>query len=219
MPAPVPYANLTNPQTLNLYAMVSDNPESFADLNGHFRLLPPSEGGGCFTPEAPACYGDDSMESSEPQAQAQQNAQGQTAQQQNQQQYNSAKTGPEDPANPGKPLFRNAAVKKASGEAFEKTINGQARSGLAEAGFAIDYKDGKILIVNKVDSVNGDGPPNELHIKIDANTIAILHTHGNSALPTPGPADPRSPVPNFVRSQRALYVTVPGTNKYIQLKP
>ena len=36
VPAPVPYANLTNPQTLNLYAMVSDNPETFADLDGHF---------------------------------------------------------------------------------------------------------------------------------------------------------------------------------------
>ncbi len=36
IPAPVPYANLTNPQTLNLYAMVSDNPETFADLDGHF---------------------------------------------------------------------------------------------------------------------------------------------------------------------------------------
>lgn len=35
VPAPVPYANLTNPQTLNLYGMVSDNPESFADLDGH----------------------------------------------------------------------------------------------------------------------------------------------------------------------------------------
>ena len=31
----VPYANLTNPQTLNLYAMVADDPESFADLDGH----------------------------------------------------------------------------------------------------------------------------------------------------------------------------------------
>jgi hypothetical protein len=31
----VPYANLTNPQTLNLYAMVGDDPESFADLDGH----------------------------------------------------------------------------------------------------------------------------------------------------------------------------------------
>jgi len=35
IPAPVPYANLSNPQTLNLYAMVNDNPETFADLDGH----------------------------------------------------------------------------------------------------------------------------------------------------------------------------------------
>jgi len=34
-PEPVPYANLNNPQTLNLYAMVSDDPESFDDLDGH----------------------------------------------------------------------------------------------------------------------------------------------------------------------------------------
>lgn len=34
-PSPVPYANLSNPQTLNLYAMVEDDPESFADLDGH----------------------------------------------------------------------------------------------------------------------------------------------------------------------------------------
>ena len=32
---PVPYASLSNPQTLNLYAMVADDPESFADLDGH----------------------------------------------------------------------------------------------------------------------------------------------------------------------------------------
>jgi RHS repeat-associated protein len=38
VPAPVPYANLTNPQTLNLYAMVSDNPETFADLDGHCSM-------------------------------------------------------------------------------------------------------------------------------------------------------------------------------------
>lgn len=35
VPAPIPYANLTNPQTLNLYSMVHDDPESFADLDGH----------------------------------------------------------------------------------------------------------------------------------------------------------------------------------------
>lgn len=37
VPAPVPYASLTNPQTLNLYAMVHDNPETFADLDGHHQ--------------------------------------------------------------------------------------------------------------------------------------------------------------------------------------
>ena len=35
VPAPVPYANLANPQTLNLYAIVADNPDTFADLDGH----------------------------------------------------------------------------------------------------------------------------------------------------------------------------------------
>ena len=35
VPAPVPYANLANPQTRNLYSMVADDPESFADLDGH----------------------------------------------------------------------------------------------------------------------------------------------------------------------------------------
>ena len=35
LPIAVPYANLTNPQTLNLYSMVADDPESFADLDGH----------------------------------------------------------------------------------------------------------------------------------------------------------------------------------------
>ena len=37
VPVPVPYANLTNPQTLNLYSMVADDPESFADLDGHIQ--------------------------------------------------------------------------------------------------------------------------------------------------------------------------------------
>jgi len=69
-----------------------------------------------------------------------------------------------------------------------------------------------------VNSVNGGGKPNELHIKTDDNTIAILHTHGNKALPTPSPGDLKSPVPNFVRSQRDLYVTVPATTTYIQLQ-
>jgi len=40
VPVPVPYANLLNPQTLNLYSMVSDDPESFADLDGHEDTTP-----------------------------------------------------------------------------------------------------------------------------------------------------------------------------------
>ena len=44
VPVAVPYANLANPQTLNLYAMVADDPESFADLDGH---NPQNPGGGC----------------------------------------------------------------------------------------------------------------------------------------------------------------------------
>ncbi len=34
-PQPIPYANLSNPQTLNLYAYVGNNPLSITDLDGH----------------------------------------------------------------------------------------------------------------------------------------------------------------------------------------
>ena len=44
VPVPVPYANLTNPQTLNLYSMVSDDPETSADLDGHQAAGHASEG-------------------------------------------------------------------------------------------------------------------------------------------------------------------------------
>jgi RHS repeat-associated protein len=35
IPVAVPYATLANPQTLNLYSMVEDDPETSADLDGH----------------------------------------------------------------------------------------------------------------------------------------------------------------------------------------
>ena len=41
---PVPYAKLTNPQTLNLYAMVEDDPVTFADLDGHMTSGNPING-------------------------------------------------------------------------------------------------------------------------------------------------------------------------------
>lgn len=50
VPEPVPYANLTNPQTLNLYGMVGDNPETFADLDGHDPAYENGGGGSGGTP-------------------------------------------------------------------------------------------------------------------------------------------------------------------------
>ena len=213
VPVPVPYANLTNPQTLNLYAMVSDDPETSADLDGHTdQASYGNSGAGVQT-----CASSGAGASGTTASGCGNNASASQVQNQNQQKYDPAKSGPEDPANPGKPLSQNAVVKKASDEAFQKTTNGQARSGLAEAGFAVEYKDGKVSIANKVDSVNESGTANQLHIKTDANTIAVVHTHGNKALSTPSPGDLKSPIPNFVRSQRELYVTVPGTTTYIKL--
>lgn len=101
-----------------------------------------------------------------------------------------------------------------------RTKNGEARSGLAEAGFAVNYSNGKLWFSKLVDSVNDSGEANKLKIPIIKDiTIAILHTHGNRALPTPSGEDFNSPVPNFIRSINDLYVTVPGTKTYIDLKP
>jgi RHS repeat-associated protein len=60
IPAPVPYANLSNPQTLNLYAMVADDPETFADLDGHEQNAisadgTPAAAAATTTGQAPAC--------------------------------------------------------------------------------------------------------------------------------------------------------------------
>jgi RHS repeat-associated protein len=40
VPAPVPYADLTNPQTLNLYQFVKNDPETFTDVDGHYHCGP-----------------------------------------------------------------------------------------------------------------------------------------------------------------------------------
>ena len=75
--------------------------------------------------------------------------------------YDPSKTGPADPTNPSQPLFKNKDVQKHSDDAFARTTNGKARDGLAEAGFAIDYKNGKISFGPRVDSVTSDKPANE----------------------------------------------------------
>jgi RHS repeat-associated protein len=40
IPAPVPYADLANPQTLNLYQFVKNDPETFSDPDGHNECGP-----------------------------------------------------------------------------------------------------------------------------------------------------------------------------------
>jgi len=147
---------------------------------------------------------------------------------QNTPQYDPKKSGPEDPTNPGHPLSQNPVYKKASDEAWQTTRNGTAGNGRAEAGGTIEYKDGKLFPANKVNSVNDDPQTaNHLHITTDDHTIAIYHVHGNSLDPKPSPGDlsPNTHVPDFVRSQRSLYVTIPGSahgnpslNDYTQLQ-
>jgi hypothetical protein len=223
-PEAVPYSSVGDPQSLNLYSYVGNNPLSKVDADGHDgggfignpktypgfnafdEFVAASRNGGRRTTGGAALLANTVAQ---------------------QQRYDPSKSGPEDPTNPGHPLSQNSVVKKASDQAFITTNNGTARGGLAEAGFSIDYSDGKISIANKVNSVNGDGTPNQLQITTDGNTIAILHTHGNNALPTPSAGDrnPNAQVPDFVRSRSALYVTVPHSaigspslNEYIQLQ-
>jgi RHS repeat-associated protein len=83
VPVAVPYANLTNPQTLNLYSMVADDPESFSDLDGHLQQSPAN---------SPCSY--------EQQAQCQQQASQNATQSQNQQAQNNDPTVSPPPSTP-----------------------------------------------------------------------------------------------------------------------
>jgi len=201
----VPYASFGDPQSLNLYAYVRNNPTTMTDPGGHAEKAAQSSDGqtGCMRSVCPTMEQDLKDKKKDEQKS----------------EYDSSKNGPEDPTNPGKPLYENSAVKRASDDAFMKTVNGTAREGLAEAGFAIEYKNGKVYTDHKVDSVYSDGKPNELHIPTDSHTIAILHTHGNKGVGPPSEGDRQSKFPNFVRTKSELYVTVPGTSNYIQLIP
>jgi len=179
VPVPVPYADLGNPQTLNLYAYVKNNPMNLSDPSGHqaegalvgvsgeymaARMRAGGEPLGPGDAVEPGVWevtinGESSFvlgsyADAEQAASAAQNTSAHQAQ--NKPQYDPKKSGPEDPTNPGHPLSQNPAVKKASDEAWQKTMNGTARNGRAEAGGTIEYKDGKIFPANQVNSVNGE---------------------------------------------------------------
>jgi RHS repeat-associated protein len=68
VPVAVPYANLTNPQTLDVYSMVADDPESFADLDGHKQAVDNPGTGADGRPLKPGeCFGGVCRKSNDPQ--------------------------------------------------------------------------------------------------------------------------------------------------------
>jgi RHS repeat-associated protein len=129
--------------------------------------------------------------------------------------------GQRDPKNRNQALYCNYLFQLTLIGAFAKTNYGQNAGGRAEAGFAVN--------------VNGIFGPYAVgvfeHLAISAfgpDTLAVVHTHGNSMAATPsnsppGPGNPfggdvYTKVPNYVYSVHngvpTLYVTDPSTNDY-----
>ena len=107
-----------------------------------------------------------------------------------------------------RPLIIRGFVK-----AWEATLDGTRNQGLAESGFAIESYKSSI-------SIQGwrEATVNRLSIPEDEYTIAIAHVHGRGADEHPAAMDMLSPVPNFVISERALYVTSPGTTRMVRVR-
>src|SRR5690242_8316036 len=91
-------------------------------------------------------------------------------------------------------------------QAWKATLNGTRNHGLAEVGFSIQNYKSSISIQGWIEAA-----VNDLMIPTDEYTMAIAHVHGRGADERPASVDMRSRVPNFVISQNALYVTVPGS--------
>ncbi|MDX6770425.1 MAG: hypothetical protein SF051_12895 [Elusimicrobiota bacterium] len=94
-----------------------------------------------------------------------------------------------------------------------KEIWRQARHGRVdyEAAFRVDLEGAGVSIVY-ADLTRE--PLRQTVTVARGRTMAIAHTHPDSAEPTPGPRDHESPVPNYIVSRRALFVTVPGTREH-----
>jgi len=115
---------------------------------------------------------------------------------------------PPDSVSLAKALACEPVVIRGFIQAWKATFNGTRNHGLAESGFAIQRYISSI-------SIQGwrDAAVNDLMIPADADTIAIAHVHGRGADEHPARMDVQSPVPNFVISHTALYVTIPGSSR------
>jgi len=135
VPVPVPYANLANPQTLNLYSMVADDPESFADLDGH--------SGACSTGNPDDCKAQtrqkqvennpEPAQTTQDQAEAEaarQNAQAQATAQQTAQNTDHGKLDvqlkPNDPLVPGQVTVESGAIINGTVTTNQQLSPGQA---------------------------------------------------------------------------------------------
>jgi hypothetical protein len=98
-------------------------------------------------------------------------------------------------------------------QAWKATGNGTRNQGLAETGFAIESYKSSISIQGWSQALT-----NGLFIPADEYTVAIAHVHGRGADEHPAIIDMRSRVPNFVISQTALYVTLPGTTRTVRIR-
>ena len=122
-------------------------------------------------------------------------------------------TATPDPLASARRLACEPLVIRSFVEAWRATLNGTANQGLAETGFSIETYKSTISIQGWTQA-----EVNDLRIPTDEYTIAIAHVHGLAADERPAGVDVRSPVPNFVISQNALYVTVPGTAQITRIR-
>ena len=133
--------------------------------------------------------------------------------------------GPSDPADPKRPLICNPAIRKAMDRAWSSSLLAANRppsslNDKVEFGFAVDAsKDGRTVEVKSLQTSNfTDQKLNELHIAIDENTLATVHTHNIGSSPVPSMADMKGPVPTYVKSQFYIYVTIPGEDRFARVE-
>ena len=215
VPVPVPYANLTNPQTLNLYAMVSDDPETSADLDGHAQQA--SQGPSVYDGVEPSCVsqgtgasgnvgtGCGSQAPNLTQDQQKAEAAHQRAQQQNQEapdalqrmlkadaQKRQAAVDSENGPAPGSKAYIKAALGKA-GEDGERQLNILGTAIAIPQAIAL----GTIAVTSATAEVAGDVAVTAYEhasVTVGTNSAGAQVTTGAAKAMVPGMGAPRTPL-------------------------